>query len=167
MHVNIYPNHWHTKPSVFCRTRVADHRSSGLWPVSKILMTLEPYGSFGSNFLKYLFILKMSSHWYTQCRRGFAQHHSGRSRYFSKNAHNPWTAWYILIKICIVIHFNIYLRIGWPYIVWTYFRDKWVCFSWIQLILIIRRYIILSAGWKRNFSKPTWVHKTGRFVRTL
>ena len=33
--------------------------------------------------------------------------HFGQSRSFSENAHNSWTAWYILIKFCILIHFNI------------------------------------------------------------
>ena len=30
----------------------------------------------------------------------------GRSSAFSKNAHNCWTAWYILFKVCILMYFE-------------------------------------------------------------
>ena len=48
----------------------------------------------------YLFILILSSQWW----RGFAEHHFGRSRSLSENAHKSWTAPYILIKSCMLIH---------------------------------------------------------------
>ena len=44
------------------------------------------YGIFAST-IAYLFI-KLSSHWYAKLRRGLAEHHFGRSRSFSENAHN-------------------------------------------------------------------------------
>ena len=40
----------------------------------KMLIPLEPCGSFGSKFL-YLCILTLSSHWYAKWRRGFPEHH--------------------------------------------------------------------------------------------
>ena len=36
----------------------------------------------------------------------FAEHQSGRLRSFRENAHNSLIAWYILIKICLLVHFN-------------------------------------------------------------
>ena len=72
----------------------------------KLLITLEPCWISGSNFV-YLFTLILSSHLYAKRWRGFAEHHFGRSRSFSENAHNSLTASCILIKFCIRIHFNI------------------------------------------------------------
>ena len=34
-------------------------------------------------------------------------------------------------------------------------------------LILITRYIILSKGCEFNFSNPTWVHKTGRYVLAL
>ena len=44
----------------------------------KMLITLEPDGIFGSNFV-YLCFLTLSSHWYEKRCRGFTEHHFGRS----------------------------------------------------------------------------------------
>ena len=53
----------------------------------KMLITLEPHGIFGSNFV-YLCILTLSSHWYEKRRRGSTEYHFGRSSSFGENAHN-------------------------------------------------------------------------------
>ena len=53
----------------------------------KILISLEPYGVFGSYFA-YSFGFILSSHWYEKRLRGFAEHHFGLTRSFSENAHN-------------------------------------------------------------------------------
>ena len=53
----------------------------------KMLITLEPHGIFVSNFV-YLCILTLSSHWYKNRKRGFIEHHFGRSSFFGENAHN-------------------------------------------------------------------------------
>ena len=68
----------------------------------KMPITQEPHGIFRSIFT-YLFILTLSSQWWW----GVAMHLFGRPRSFSENAHNSWTAPYILIKCCILLHFNI------------------------------------------------------------
>ena len=65
-----------------------------------MLITLEPHGIFPSNFV-HLCILTLSSH--ANRWRGFVEHHFGRSSYFSENAHNSWTPWYILFKFCILV----------------------------------------------------------------
>ena len=52
----------------------------------KMLITLVPHGIFCSNFV-YLCIVTLSSHLYEKLRRGFTEHHFGRSSYFGKNAH--------------------------------------------------------------------------------
>ena len=44
----------------------------------KILITLEPYKIFRSNFA-YLFLLILSSHWYAKRCQGFAEDHFGYS----------------------------------------------------------------------------------------
>ena len=64
--------------------------------LAKILITLEPYG----------IVWILSSHWYAKRWRGFAEHHLGRSRYFSETAQNSWTVSHILIKVCILIHYR-------------------------------------------------------------
>ena len=53
----------------------------------KIIITLEPDGIYGSNFI-YLCILTLSSHWYDKMWRGFTEHHFGRLSSFGENAHN-------------------------------------------------------------------------------
>ena len=52
-----------------------------------MLITLEQHGIFGSNFV-FLSILTLSSHWHEKGRRGFTEHHFGRSSSFDENAHN-------------------------------------------------------------------------------
>ena len=81
------------------KSHPTDWDKPGIEPV-KILLALEPYGLFGSN-LAHLFFLILKQ-WI-----GFAEHHFGRSRYFSGNAYNSWTTWHILINFFILIHFNI------------------------------------------------------------
>ena len=56
-----------------------------------------------------LFIYFNSVHplWYAKRWRGFDKYNFGRSMCFSWNAHNSWTAWYILIKFFILIQHNI------------------------------------------------------------
>ena len=53
----------------------------------KMLITLEPHGIFGSNYV-YLCMLTLSIHWYAKRLRGFNEHHFGWSSSFCKNAHN-------------------------------------------------------------------------------
>ena len=60
----------------------AGQLSSLLWSVSE-----NPHGIFGSNYA-YLFILILSGHGYAKGWRGFDEHHFGRSRSFSENAHH-------------------------------------------------------------------------------
>ena len=36
-----------------------------------------------------------------------AEHQSGWSWSVSENAHNSWATWYILIKLCLLIHFKV------------------------------------------------------------
>ena len=61
--------------------------SAGWGQLVKMLITLEPHGTFGSNYA-HLFILTLFSHLYAKFLRGFAEHHFSRLRSFSKNAHN-------------------------------------------------------------------------------
>ena len=72
----------------------------------KMLIPFTPRGAYGSNFV-YLFILTLSIHWYVKRGRGFTEHHFGRSSSFNENAHNSWTAWYIMFKFCLLMYFNI------------------------------------------------------------
>ena len=53
----------------------------------KMLITLEPDGIFGSNFV-YLSILTLFSYWYEKMCRSFNEHHFGQSSSFGENAHN-------------------------------------------------------------------------------
>ena len=52
----------------------------------KKIITLEPHGTFDSNFV-YLCILALPSHWYGKWLRGFTEHHFGRSSSFNENVH--------------------------------------------------------------------------------
>ena len=72
----------------------------------KMLITLETPGIFGSDFV-YLCILTFSSHWYAKRRRGFTEHHFGRSSSFCENAHNSGNACDIWFRFCILMYFNI------------------------------------------------------------
>ena len=72
----------------------------------KMLITLEPRSIFTSNFV-YLCTLTLSIHCHAKRWRGFAEHHFGRSSFFSENAHNSNTPWYICFKFCILMYFNI------------------------------------------------------------
>ena len=78
----------------------------------KMLIILEPHDIFASNFV-YLCTSTLFSHWHAKQWRGFAEHHFDRSRSFSENAYNSWTTQNILIKFCILIHFDITYRL--PY----------------------------------------------------
>ena len=99
-----FSNHWHALFLV--NIGLLSNCQACCCQLVKILITLEPYGIFGSYFA-HLFILILSSHWYPKRWRGYADHHCGRSMSFSENAQYSWTALYILIKFCILIHFNI------------------------------------------------------------
>ena len=58
---------------------------------------LNPCGAFGSNFV-YLCILTL------HCS---ATGDEASSSSLNENAHNSWTAWYILFIFCILMYFNI------------------------------------------------------------
>ena len=63
---------------------------AGLALLVKMVITLEPCGSFGSNFL-YLCILTLSSHYFLiECKTVSRLHLAsfGRSSSFNENAHN-------------------------------------------------------------------------------
>ena len=60
---------------------------AGCGQLVKMIITLEQNDIFRSH-LAYLFILKLSSHWYVKLVQGFVEHHFGGSRSFSENAHN-------------------------------------------------------------------------------
>ena len=53
----------------------------------KMLITFEPHGIFGTNFV-YLHNLTLSSHWYENRCQSFTEHHFGWSSSFGENAHN-------------------------------------------------------------------------------
>ena len=57
----------------------------------KMLITFEPHGIFGSNFV-YLCILAFSTHWYEKRGQGFTEHQFGGSSSFGENGHNDRTA---------------------------------------------------------------------------
>ena len=93
--ISTFPNHWHAKRPFLIDMGLLSNCPAYCGQLVNILTTLEPYGIFGSNFA-YLFILIFSSHPGMQTGGGwFAEHHFDRSRSFSENAHNSWTAWYI------------------------------------------------------------------------
>ena len=72
----------------------------------KMLITLEPHGIFGSNFVYYC-ILTLPSRWYAKRWWSFTVHHFGRSNSFDENAYNSWTVWFIWLKKKLLIYFYI------------------------------------------------------------
>ena len=72
----------------------------------KMLITLEPCGSFGSKFL-YLCISNIVQP--LLCKTVTRLHLAsfGRSSSLNENGHNSWTVWNIWFKFCIQMYFNI------------------------------------------------------------
>ena len=73
----------------------------------KILITLKPYGIIGSNCAYFFNFNIVQPLVWKKTVASVSGASFGQSRYFSKNAHNSWTVWYILIKFCILTHCNI------------------------------------------------------------
>ena len=92
--------------TAFFGGRDFENSPTGCGQLVKMLITLKPHGVFGSKFA-YLFILTLSSHWKVKRWRGFAKHKYGWSWSVSQNPHISLTIYYILIKFCLRIHFNI------------------------------------------------------------
>ena len=72
----------------------------------KMLITMESYGIFGSNFA-YVLIYMLFSNWYAKSDKGLLSIILASQRLLLKILihSNSRTAWYILI-FCILIHFN-------------------------------------------------------------
>ena len=99
--MSTFPNHWHEKPPFLVDEGLLSISPACCDQLVKILITLEPYGVFGSKF-EYLCIL--SSHWYAKRLRGF----TGRGILVKMRITlEPHGIHDILIKFCILIHFNI------------------------------------------------------------
>ena len=79
---------------------------AGLALLVKMLITLEPDGMFGSNFI-YLCIVTLSSHWYEKCDEASTSIIlAGRALLVKMLIINSWTAWYNLFKFCILMYFE-------------------------------------------------------------
>ena len=80
-------NNWHASRLFLMDEFLPSIRPSVRGQLVKTFITLQPHGIFGSSFA-YLYILKLSSHWYTKRGRDFAEHPSQRPWSVSENAHN-------------------------------------------------------------------------------
>ena len=63
--MSTFPNHCHAKTPFKVDEGLLSISTACFGHLVKILITLEPYGIFGSKFA-YLFILILSSHWYAK-----------------------------------------------------------------------------------------------------
>ena len=67
--MSTFPNHWHVKPHFLMDEGLLSISPICSGQLVKILLTLEPYGIFGSTFA-YLYIYILSSHWYANGDEG-------------------------------------------------------------------------------------------------
>ena len=97
--------------------------------------------------------------------RGFAEHQTSRSCSVSEIAHKSWITWYIWIKCCSLVYFNIVQpvvcktvtrQLGWFKKVENYQKSHNL--SQIQMQIVIINTNNISKTWYQTFALLTGVH---------